>query len=257
MVAIAELGRNVKIRALLRDKTGKTKLEEANGKAVLIIDTADGAAAPTAAANAAAGGGAAAGDGGAAGGDPKEEIFQQKVEVSNKGTIKVFAKSLGDVSNIHIYTWAQLALVLIRRSPFVFYCIFPCVFVCCVVIIVVVLVLLKGWARVDSTQNNSDVKRQGIALYSLRLAWNTASSAQPLNPLFPSVSSFMLTRQCNDAALNPSFVRAARLACCIRESCPKFASGLKEPRKSCWQRRAMTDSEAVAEEQLKRRKDKR
>ena len=152
MVAIAELGRNVKIRALLRDKTGKTKLEEANGKAVLIIDTADGAAAPTAAANAAAGGGAAAGDGGAAGGDPKEEIFQQKVEVSNKGTIKVFAKSLGDVSNIHIYTWAQLALVLIRRSPFVFYCIFPCVFVCCVVVIVVVLVLLQGWVRGDSTQ---------------------------------------------------------------------------------------------------------
>lgn len=109
MVAIAELGRNVKIRALLRDKTGKTKLEEANGKAVLIIDTADGTAAPTTVAN------AAAGDGGAAGGDPKEEIFQQKVEVSNKGTIKVFAKSLGDVSNIHIYTWGQLALVLINR----------------------------------------------------------------------------------------------------------------------------------------------
>jgi len=109
VVASAELGRNVKIRALLRDRRDGTKLEDDNnGKAVLVIGetppvaaaaaavaAAASAAAAVAAAAAAGGGGAAATDGA---GETKEEAFQQKVVVSNNGTIKVFARSLGDAS---------------------------------------------------------------------------------------------------------------------------------------------------------------
>ena len=137
VVASAELGRNVKIRALLRDRRDGTKLEDDNnGKAVLVIGetppvaaaaaavaaAASAAAAVAAAAAAAGGGGAAATDGA---GETKEEAFQQKVVVSNNGTVysssgwRSFPSlSSFDFSFLFFFPASFLGDLLLPPSPF-------------------------------------------------------------------------------------------------------------------------------------------